>query len=54
MCHAINVSQSDFTGKYLRARYDSIERNDSTLAVSGMSAKSDLIHTMKAISANPA
>ena len=47
MCHAINVSQSDFTGNYLHApiQVKTGQKQNSTLA---------LMSAIKTISANPA
>ena len=49
-CHAINVSQSDFTGNYVN---DSRKDATKNKILAEMSAKSDFIHTIRGISANP-
>ena len=54
MWHAINVSQSDFTGNYLHVAIQGKVRQKQNRTLAGMSAKSDFIHTIKGISANPA
>ena len=52
MCHAINVSQSDFTGNYLHVAIQGKTRRKRNRTLAGMSAQSDFIHTIKGISAN--
>ena len=54
MCHAINVSQSDFTGNYLHVAIQGKTQWKQNSTLAGMSAKSDFIHKIiEAISANP-
>ena len=47
MCHAINVSQADFTGNYLHAaiKVKTLQKQNSTLA---------LMSAIRTISGNPA
>ena len=54
MCHAINVSQSDDTGNYLHVAVQGKTRRKQDRTLAGISAKSDFIHAIKGISANPA
>jgi len=44
MCHAINLSQSDFTGNYLHVAIRGKTRRKQNSSLAKMTAKSDFMH----------